>query len=1115
MCNCTCQPAPPVLMEQGSCHSCGPCCVNNGHGSSSAGDGVGWGRGGVNLSPLWRGNLYDLLQRVLAKLNPAPGDAVTPVGTCRLQGQLVSQEGIGNGLIRLTMATTGSNTPVEYSLDRRTWQDSNVLEVAVPPLNVTVFMREKQTPTCETALLLALTAPVNQSITITDIRYKDGLTIIKLSNGYCYIAPAGFAGTVGVAFNLATAQANGFVSDANCLLFTQASTTPPTTATTVTGVRYQGGQVILKLSTNVCYVAPAGWTGSVGDVFNVSTAVANGFVLDTNCQRYNQGSTNPVADAGTVVIPNASCDAVNPTNIIAIDFQYQRVGSAIINGQSVAYWFIRLNKNDTNGLEVSENGGAYQAVPAAQQSAGEVVYHYQHTVIGASAGQVRSLVFRSVTLRSQTVGINTLIPSADASRKSVALAACAPAYTAPSTTPTTPTVIAPALACPFGNIILKAQDGQGTPFDRLSFSIPDDTFTGTPVLAYGLFDQNTGEDLTVANESGFSDGRVVLSNYRSVEGETRENPYTLILTRFLPAGTRSLKLVAYNTAGQAEYNFQLIVQARPVVNNIGRVSVVAQRLADIVTKSFNLTVNAEQPITATLTAQSTCNTTPTQTGPTTLNGTDYTKLFQNLKGGLYKLKLQEAGGTFTEQTIDLSTYSSGKATSLSPAKVVAPTPVTYSFGPHYEPVPVAGPSPLNEYRTEPGMFTSVQEGNLAQVVLQRRYSDGTWKSYTDDRVYSITNSVPTGITISNGGVFAVAANSISTNVAANVRALMPGNIALDFTITAVNVAPTSPTPTNTYRVAAGSVATLTEGGAPGQILLERQFSDGSWQAYTGSATYTIGTPVAGITVSGTGLVTVGTDSISANFTLSVAVGLPGSVIYTVTINVVNVSPSAPLVTNVYRVAGDSAASVTEGAGPGQIKLERQYTDSSWQPFTGNQVYTKTSGPGTVSASGVVEVPANTINANGVIGVSVALPNNTTFTLNVNAINVNPAPDPTPVVSQVAIYKNGSGQIAFIYRDGNDSGVLLDDKWDHTSFDPWLPATYYEAGNRVALPTGYKDYQHYSSYGTLPTSEESSLLTQTTFSLRRRDTQAVLVTFQFQLTSALNNNEVRVIYPATA
>lgn len=70
----------------------------------------------------------------------------------------------------------------------------------------------------------------------------------------------------------------------------------------------------IKTSNNTCYQAPPNWSGSSGACFDESTAIANGFTVDTGCTGFNaSGICTPVPTPVPVPVAPVPVPAPTPT----------------------------------------------------------------------------------------------------------------------------------------------------------------------------------------------------------------------------------------------------------------------------------------------------------------------------------------------------------------------------------------------------------------------------------------------------------------------------------------------------------------------------------------------------------------------------------------------------------------------------------------------------------------------------------------------------------------------------------------------------------------------------------------------------------------------------------
>ncbi|RYC70657.1 hypothetical protein EQG79_00465 [Spirosoma sordidisoli] len=97
----------------------------------------------------------------------------------------MSQIKIGSSQVALILGTTGHVGQVEYSVNRVNWQDGNAVIVPIPPMQITVFVREKIRPGCETAIVVDVLPGSVCSTTITGIRWvSDVPSCAKYITGY-------------------------------------------------------------------------------------------------------------------------------------------------------------------------------------------------------------------------------------------------------------------------------------------------------------------------------------------------------------------------------------------------------------------------------------------------------------------------------------------------------------------------------------------------------------------------------------------------------------------------------------------------------------------------------------------------------------------------------------------------------------------------------------------------------------------------------------------------------------------------------------------------------------------------------------------------------------------
>jgi len=243
-------------------------------------------------------------------------------------------------------------------------------------------------------------------------------------------------------------------------------------------------------------------------------------------------------------------------------------------------------------------------------------------------------------------------------------------------------VAAPQLVCGFGEVILMAQNGVGSPDDRRSFSIPVGMFSGAN-LRYELWDTASGLNLTIGDEGGFATGQIVLSNYRVLDGVPRENPYTLLLTQGMPPQLRGMQVRAINAGGFANYDFPLTVMALPVSPELKGISV---RMEQTGQDSYTLDFTTLYPVTITLTAQQQCVgdllghsglSLPSDGGGNALS-------IPNLKKGAYMARITASTGAGLSVSMILPLVGQVILSPLNggtPPVVETPVPV---FGTHYE-----------------------------------------------------------------------------------------------------------------------------------------------------------------------------------------------------------------------------------------------------------------------------------------------------------------------------------------------------------------------------------------------------------------------------------------------
>lgn len=128
----------------------------------------------MSLLPLGQNNWLDSLQQAICGAGSTDSSGNPIPQQCRLQASVVSQQVLNNSAVQLTMSVANASGPVEWSVDRKTYQDSPVLIVDYPPMSALVFVREKAVRAggdyCETFALVDLAVSSGCAVRIVGIR---------------------------------------------------------------------------------------------------------------------------------------------------------------------------------------------------------------------------------------------------------------------------------------------------------------------------------------------------------------------------------------------------------------------------------------------------------------------------------------------------------------------------------------------------------------------------------------------------------------------------------------------------------------------------------------------------------------------------------------------------------------------------------------------------------------------------------------------------------------------------------------------------------------------------------------------------------------------------------
>ncbi|GAB3701520.1 hypothetical protein GCM10027592_29750 [Spirosoma flavus] len=252
-----------------------------------------------------------------------------------------------------------------------------------------------------------------------------------------------------------------------------------------------------------------------------------------------------------------------------------------------------------------------------------------------------------------------------------------------------------------------------------------------------------------------------------------------------------------------------------------------------------------------------------------------------------------------------------------------------------------GPTPTNDFRIAKADGTtslSVNEGSSITVELQRRFSDNTWQAYADSKAWSLLNQ-PTGTAINSNGTIAVTADSITANASATIKVVILNNLEITAPLAILNQGATA---TNNFRIVKddNNLTLSTTEGTDLQVKLQRQYSDNSWLDDNTARVWqaTNGLPTGISMNSGTGKLTVGADTITADYALTIYATVilsGGNVEISKPATIVNVGSAEPTPTNEYMIDrmpsfGFYGENFVIPGALSQLLLYRKWSDNSWR-----------------------------------------------------------------------------------------------------------------------------------------------------------------------------------------